>query len=94
MSNLVPKTLTILQHPLSRKTQHVPHNQNTPVYGKIQQMVVENISSKLSESEKKVLESIVYSFLYYGRAADQTILTAFNEINIQQSKPTQQTKEK
>ena len=51
-------------------------------------VVDQDTSPKLSASETKVIESIVGSFVYYGRAVGQTILTALSEIGMQQSKPT------
>ena len=57
-------------------------------------VVDQDTSPKLSASETKVIESIVGSFLYYGRAVDQIILTALNEVGMQQSKSTRQKKQK
>ena len=48
----------------------------------------------LDKKETTHIQSIVGNFLYYGRALDSTILPALNEIGLQQSQPTQQTKEK
>ena len=59
------------------------------------QMGVElDTSFKLSEPKTKIIESIAGSFLYYRITVDQTILTALNEIDMQQSKPIHQIKEK
>ena len=47
-----------------------------------------------SKQDTNFMQYIVGSFLYYVRSLDGTIITALNKISLQQSKPTQQTKEK
>ena len=94
MHGFVTKTRVKLQHPPPRKPQHAPHRWNPPVYGKKQQMITDpDTSPLLSPKDKQVIESIVGSFLYYGRAVDSTILPTLNEIGMQQSKPTVKTQE-
>jgi len=48
----------------------------------------------LDKQGKKHTQRVVGSFLYYGRAVDNTILTAINEISASQAKPTQTTLQK
>ena len=48
-------------------------------------------SPKLNKHGIKHIQQIVGTFLYYGRAIDNTILPALNEISQQQSAPTTET---
>ena len=88
MPKFVMDTLTKLQHTPS-KIQHAPHSHPLPLYGRQQQFTPPPDSSPLLSPDKiKYVQSVVGSFLYYGRAVDPTILTALNEIGLSQSKPT------
>ena len=48
----------------------------------------------LNPKDTKFIQSVTGSFLYYGRALDNTILPALNEIASEQAQPTQKTMEK
>ena len=96
MNEYVRKALTKLQHTTPTKPQDAPHKWTTPAYGrKTTQLAPSDDSSpNLSAKETTRIQSIVGMFLYYARAVDLTILTALNDIGINQSKPTETTKEK
>ncbi len=46
-----------------------------------------------NEAQKKLIQQIVGSFLYYAQAVDPTILMALSEIALQQATPTENTME-
>ena len=48
-------------------------------------------SPKVSAEEKKYIQQVVGSFLYYARAVDMTILHALNLIAAEQADPTVRT---
>ena len=84
MPDFVVKKLRKFQH-LTTKPQHAPHRWKPPTYGAKQQLKpLLDVSEKLSPKETKITESIVGSFLYYGRAVGPTILPALNELGMQQ----------
>ena len=49
---------------------------------------MESTQPVLDKKEQRRLQSIVGTFLYYGRAVDPTVLTALNDIATMQAKPT------
>ena len=94
MPNYVAKTLKKLKHPNPKKPVKAPHTWNVPAYGKQPQLAPIDNSPKLPDNEKKRIQQIVGSFLYYARAIDSTILPALSEISALQSNPTENTKKK
>ena len=48
-------------------------------------------SQQLSPSEKKYIQEVIGTFLYYGRAVDSTMLTALLTIASAQAEPTEET---
>ena len=46
------------------------------------------ITSLLDKYGKKQIQSIVGTFLFYGRAVEPTVLTALNDMTTMQSRPT------
>ena len=60
--------------------------------GKIQFAIKQDDSKELDTTETARIQSIVGSFLYYGRAIDIAVLEAINKIARQQPKPTEYTK--
>lgn len=79
------------QHIKSTRIQHTPHKWNQPVYGQKVQYADSDKSEKLDAKGKKLIQSIVGKFLYYGRALKTPTLVALNEIGSQQSEPTKNT---
>eukprot|EP00957_Ditylum_brightwellii_P210636 15365206-Ditylum_brightwellii.AAC.1 len=92
MSSYIPKALDKFQHKAPIYLQHCPYQWNRPIYGKkVQYAKLSNTSPYLDAKETKQLQSIVGTFLYYSRAIDGPALPALNDINTQQSTPTQAT---
>ena len=95
MQGYVYTALKKFLHKSPRSPQHAPHDWNVPAYGqKIQFTEIEDKSPLLTEKDTKLIQAISGTFIYYGRAVDPTILPALNEISMQQSAPTQNTKKK
>ena len=84
------KNLLKLQHPPPSKPQHAPHKWIPPIYGSKtqQQAIPPDITTPLSPSDTKFIESVVCSVLYYVETIDKTILTALNEIGTKYVHPT------
>ena len=91
MPEYVLNALQRLNHEFKVYPQFSPH-QHAPVrYGlKGQQQFATSLDTSLglSPTERRHLQSIVGTLLYYGRAIDYTILPALNDIARQQAKPT------
>ena len=93
MPGYVERALARLQHKPMRIPQYSPH-EFTPILRHDQgarQFTKEDTSPFVSKEETKWVQSVVGSFLYYGRAIDSTILPALNEIGTQQAHPTTNT---
>ena len=95
MPKYVEKTLNKLKYQCRKGTQHAPHKWTIPIYGKnCQYTPPEDTSELLDKHGIKYTQQTVGSFLYYGRAVDNTILTAINDISAMQAKPTKITQQK
>ena len=93
MPEYVPDALKKYQHIKPKRIQHTPHKWNKPVYGKRLQLATTDTSPKLDKKGKRLIQSIVGTFLYYGRAIETPTLVALNEIGTQQSEPSKNTLE-
>jgi hypothetical protein len=83
MPAYVIKQLLQYEHPHPTKPQHCPYNPNPdPI----------DTSPKLNEANKKRIQQIIRSFLYYPRTVDPTILMALSAIASQQALPTEDTR--
>ena len=94
MPNYVIITLKKLKHSTPKKTVIAPHEWTKPAYGKKPQLAPVDTSPLLPDNEKKRIQQIVGSFLYYARAIDATILPALSELATSQANPTENTKKK
>ena len=95
MKDYVIKALHKLQHKFPTKPQHAPHKWTVPIYGKNRQFAPDpDLAPILPAAGIKEVQRKVGTFLYYGRAIDNTILPALNEIAAYQAKPTATTVEK
>jgi hypothetical protein len=84
------KQLTKYSHVAPLKPQHCPYAPNPIKYGKDNQAPSPlDESMCLNEAQKKCIQQIVGSFLYYAQAVDPTILMALSEIALQQAAPTE-----
>ena len=97
MPGYVKKTLLRLQYKQKVSPQYSPHRHIPIVYATKntrQYATAPDTSPLLGPKDTKYIQSVTGSFLYYGRALDNTILPALNEIASEQSKPTQKTMDK
>ena len=93
MPNYIKDLLTNIQHK-DKKIEHAPHKYNVPAYGaKIQYADNIDTSPVLPTNDKKQIQKIIGSLLYYGRAVDPTILVALSTLASQQNAPTTATAE-
>ena len=92
MPHYVTKALKKFNHPHPLRPQHAPHKWTQPAYGqKVQYAREPTHFDKLDTNGKRRIQSIVGTFLYYGRAVEQPILPALNEIATYQATPTTDT---
>ncbi len=86
------KQLQRYEHALPSKPQNCPFSPQPKQYGSEAQRPIEpDTSPPLSEEEKKQVQRLVGSILYYAGAVDLTVLMALSTIASEQSKCTQQT---
>ena len=86
MPQYVVRTLEKLQHPHPSKAQHAPHQWIVKKYGSdAQEIPPEGTPPPLPPEGKTHVQRVAGSFLFYGRAVDNTILT---EITMSQANPT------
>ena len=92
MPGYVGKQLTKYKHIRSIKPQHTPLQPAPRIYGKdAQKPAPLDKAPPLGDKEKRFIQQVVDSFLYYGRAVDPKILHALSNIASQQSELTETT---
>jgi hypothetical protein len=93
MPKYVMKQLTRYAHVTPLKPQHCPFLPNPINYGKDNQAPnpTDDIPL-LNNTDKKWIQQVVGSFLYYAQAVNPTILIALSDIAVQQAAPTENTK--
>ena len=92
MPSYVKKKLIEYEHNKPKRPQHCPYSPNTIQYGKANQdPLPEDTSNLLDKDEKKFVQQVIGSFLFYARAIDMTILLALNAIAGAQAAPTNNT---
>ena len=95
MPHYVKQHIKQYGHKLLNKPQHTPLRPAPRKYeASAQEPEPPYTSSPLDAKDKKFVERVVGSFLYYGRAVDPTILHALSTIASEQANPTQQTLKK
>ena len=97
MPGYVQKTLLRLRHVPKVYPQYSPHACVPIVYATKntrQYATSPDTSPLLNPKDTQFIQSVTGSFLYYGRALDNTILPALNEIASEQAQPTQKTMDK
>ncbi len=78
-ASLCQKTTHKISHVAPLKPQHCPYVPNPIKYGKDNQAPFPlDKSLRLNKAQKKCIQQIVGSFLYYARAVDPTILMALS----------------
>ncbi len=94
MPSYIDKALTQFQHERPKRLQNSPHKHIAPNYGAKAQYVKPNcISPLLDKEQKKYVQAVTGTLLYYAQAVDPTILIALNAIATQQAAPMQNTLE-
>ncbi len=74
------------------KPQDQPHKHTIPPYGAtVQYAKADDISRPLSKEEKKYIQQVIGTFLYYSRVVNSTMLTTLSSIASTQAKPTKET---
>ena len=77
MLTYVQDVLTRFRHSHSHKPQHQPYPHSQITYGgKAQYATTEDNSQLLAPADKKIIQEITGTFLYYVRAIDATMLPA------------------
>jgi hypothetical protein len=90
MPGYTQAALNKYQHPTPNRPQHSPHTWNQPTYGATQQLTTPvNATYLASEPEKRRIQQVTDTLLYYARAVDPTMLMTLNTIAAQQSTTTQ-----
>ena len=92
MPGYVERAIARFGHLIPKQSQHQPHKHTVPTYGATIQYAKNNDATNLlSKEEKKYIQQVLGTFLYYGRAVDSTMLTALSSIASTQAKPTKET---
>jgi hypothetical protein len=92
MLTYVPKALACFQHQAPNKLQHQPCPHLKPNYGaKAQYMEDMDTSTFLPKEDRKFIQEVLGTFLYYGRCVNSTMLAALGSIATHQANPTENT---
>ena len=92
MLDYVTATLKRFYHTRPRKAQDQPHAHLQTIYGAKKQYAPDDDDSPLlSKADKKFVQEVTGTCLYYARAVDLTMLTALGSIATQQANPTERT---
>ena len=95
MVDYVIMALQKLQHSFPSRPQLAPHKWTELVYDQKRQYAKKADSSPLLDKKGIKREQLTVGiFLYYGRAIDNTVLPALNEISASQATPTKNTNKK
>jgi hypothetical protein len=95
MIDYIPEALTRFQHQAPNKPQHQPYPHIKPNYGAKVQYTEDTFTSALLPNEdKKFIQEVIGTFLYYARCIDSIILAALGSIATQLANPTENTMKK
>ena len=95
MPRYVQDALARFQHNAPTKPEYALHLHTPIKYGKNEQMgMLEDTDPTILDNEKKIVQQVVGSFLYYAQVVDATMLVVLNEITSMQSKPMKNTVQK
>ena len=88
MPGYVNKACIRFKHEKPTRKQDQPHQHTIHTYGaKIQFAKEADTSRPLDKEEKRYIQKVVGTFLYYGRAVDPTMLPALSAIASSQATP-------
>jgi hypothetical protein len=89
MLDYVPKALAHFQHRAPSKPQHQPYPHVKPNYGaKVQYTEDTDTLALLLKEDKKFIQKVIGTFLYYAQCVDGTMLAVLGSIATQQANPT------
>ena len=92
MPGYIKKALFRFRHKASTKPQHQPHQHTVPTYcATIQYAKAADTSKVLSKEDKKYIQQVIGTLLYYGPTVDATILFALSSFASAQATPTEDT---
>jgi len=95
MPGYIPDALKRFKREKPKKWQGSPHVHIIPNYGARQQFAKVEVDERvLKDDDKRYIQQVLGTFLYYARAVDPTMLVALSAIASEQAKPTQSTMEK
>jgi hypothetical protein len=95
MLDYIPEALTCFQHQAPSKLQHQPYPHVKPNYGaKAQYTEDTDTLALLPNEDKKFIQEVIGTFLYYARCVNSTMLAALGSIATQQANPTNNTMKK
>ena len=95
MLDYVTDALKRFHHTRPRKYQDQPHAHLKTIYGAKKQYAPDDDDSPLlSKADKKFVQEVTGTFLYYVRAVDITMFTALGSIATKQANPTERTMQK
>ena len=88
MLDYVPEALVRFQHKPPQKPQHQPYPHTKPTYGATKQYTqATDTSPPLNNANKKYIQEVIGTFLYYARCVDSTMLTALGTMATQRTTP-------
>ena len=94
MPGYVQEALTRFHHSMRKQNDH-PHKHAIPVFGTtIQYAKPADTSGLLHDKNKKYVQQVTETFLYYARAVDPTMLVTLSAIASSQAAPTTATMDK
>lgn len=91
MPGYIARALQQFDHSPPTQPQHAPHAWIAPQYGARQQFVVPDVMPVLDLLDKKCVQEVLGTLLYYARAIDCTMLPALGTLATQQATPTMAT---
>jgi hypothetical protein len=95
MLDYVPEALTRFQYQAPSKPQHQPYPHVKPNNG-ANALYTEDMdtSASLPKEDKKFIQEVIGTFLYYAQCVNSTMLAALGSIATQQTNPTENTMKK
>jgi hypothetical protein len=91
MPGYVARALQRFSHPKPTRPQDSPHPWTAPKFGAHQQFATSDLTPVLDAANKKRIQEVIGTLLYYARAVDCTMLAAISSLSGQQANATQQT---
>ena len=95
MPGYIEKWLHYLSHEHPKRLVHAPHEWTRPIFDRhVQYSTPDDTFSRLSDTDTKLIQSIISTLLYYARAVYPSIYPALNEVSLTQVAPTKSTLKK